>query len=411
VNAERLTVYRFGGSGPVAVNLAGNAAFARGTLHRESVFVAYSAAAEPGTANVFGSFLGQARTTLISRAAANQQAPVLATDGNAVLAAWTEHRGELRQAILARLLTLDGTPSTPVVEVANAVDVRPPAVAFNGTDYVAVWQEFRFATEENYRHLISRRITRGGVAADVVTISQTAHIDADPAVATDGTNVLIVWTDGRPATPRLRAALLPPNRYITPPSIELPANRAAAVAWNGTAYLIVAETNDGALRSMVVDRNGGLVSSTDATIAVGDQVDREPSLAWNGSRFALVFTRGGNLYSTFLNANGTRASADTALTTTGGVSHPRVSWSADHFFVTFERGDVHRDLFHMPLDATTPPRPLSVTALNESDATILPLANRRWLVAYQRQVAELNGSHRIFTRVFTRASRQRAVRQ
>lgn len=356
--------------------------------------------------NVIAAFMGESSQIVVSRAAANQQGPALATDGNTVLGVWTEDRGEAADALIARRMTLDGTPFGAAIPVTDgARPVKTPSVAFNGSDYLVVWHEFRFPTEELYQHVVSRRVTRDGVAADVVVISSTANVDARPRTATDGNNVLIVWADGAYSAPRLRAALFAPNRYITPASIALPAKSAADVVWNGESYFVVAETNENSVRGMLVSAEGVLLGSNDVTTGPG----RNPSVAWSGSSHLVVYERANAIYGRFIDRTGGRISTDFLLHGNDGwrYSGPRVAWDGTSFVVTFERSrpesyfgyhDLYIARVAPGVSSAVAATPLSATPYHDAGATLLPLPGRRTLLAYQRIVPEVGFVQRVFTR-------------
>jgi hypothetical protein len=411
-----LTLYRFDSFDALVSTTrpASLALWGRIVHHDNEQFVAWATTPGPGVANVFSGFLPLTNATLVSRSFESQQSPALATDGLNVLGVWTEDRGTQYDAIVGRRMDRTGTPIGGVISISNGtLPSESPTVQFNGTDYVAVWQEMRRASDQLWTTVISRRVGTNGVAADDVQISPNAWVHAEPATATDGRNVLITWTDGEILKPQLRAAVLAPNRYIMPVSIPLPALFSPAAAWNGESYLIVAEPEGAALRAIVVNRDGGLVSSTDATVPVAGVHDVDPAIAWNGSVHLVVYERGESIHGTFLRRDGSRASADFQLAAQG--SEPNVTWDGTTFVVTWERGTVYRDLVAARVTPAgsllaNPVVVLGNASINESDAALLPVGNGRTLVAYQRLAPESLGVQRVFTRMLALHGRERAVR-
>jgi hypothetical protein len=411
-----LTLYRFdsGDSFVSSTRPSPLALWGRIVTHDDLPFLAWAITPSPGVANVYGGFLPISNATTVSRSAESQQEPALATDNNSVLAVWTENRGTQYDAVLGRRLDKTGTPLGSTFVIAD--DQTPsdsPVVAFNGTDYIVFWQELRFPSQELWTTLLSRRVGPNGTPADVVQISPNAYISSEPAVATDGRNILIAWTEGDIRHPELRSALFAPNRFISPVSIVLPAVFSPTVDWNGDSYVVVAEASGPALKAILVNREGALVTSGEATIPPAGLTDTEPSIAWNGSVHLLVYQRGDTLAGTFLNRDGSRASADFQLAASGRA--PRVAWDGTSFVVTWERGAAYRDLIaaRVTTAGTLIGLPTVIAAdpnANESAASMLPLGGGKTLLAYQRLAFEATGVHRAFTRVLGAAGKQRVVR-
>ena len=79
------------------------------------------------------------------------------------------------------------------VLVATFADT--PALAFDGTNYLATWTDTRRADGT----IAGSRVSTGGTALDNprIVISTAANAQTAPAVAFDGTNYLVVWADNR----------------------------------------------------------------------------------------------------------------------------------------------------------------------------------------------------------------------
>jgi len=411
-----LTLYRFNSTDVLATTtrVADLALWGRMVNHDDASFVAFANVPSPGVSNVFAGFLPITNPTLISRSAQSQQSPALATDGTSALAVWTEDRGAQYDAIVGRRMDRTGTPIGNAITIADGtLPSESPLATFNGTDYIVVWQELRRPSEEMWTTVWSRRVGVNGVPADIVQISPNAYIHSEPALATDGRNVLITWTDGDLQHPQLRASILAPNRYIQPVSIALPALFSPAAAWNGESFLVIAETNAAALQAMVVSRDLALVSSSAATVPVAGVNDLDPSIAWNGNVHLVAFERGSAIEGVFLRRDGSRASADFQVAASG--SEPSVIWDGSSFVVTWERGGTYRDL----LAARVTPsgsligQPTVIAgdpSVNESHIALLPFGNGRTLLAYQRLAPEITDVHRVFTRTLALPGRERAVR-
>jgi hypothetical protein len=142
-----------------------------------------------------------------------------------------------------------GTQGFPIQATSNPVSA---AVAFDGTNYLVVWQADG-VTPGNATGIYSTRVSSSGAvldAAPVLLASGTTFTTA-PAVGFDGTNYLVAWGDttgstngifsiyGRRVSPS--GALLdgPPGAGALQISSGVQTNRLGpAIAFNGTEYLV-----------------------------------------------------------------------------------------------------------------------------------------------------------------------------
>ncbi|GMU59437.1 MAG: hypothetical protein AMXMBFR34_12000 [Myxococcaceae bacterium] len=133
----------------------------------------------------------------VTTAAGRQVRPDVAWDGTNYFVVWEDGTGDpdIRGARVSRLgLVLDATP----LAVAQAAGTQAaPAVAFDSTQFLAVWADGRSAGTGP--DVYAARVSTAGVVLDAagVAVSTAAGPQASPDVAFDGTNSLVVWTDGR----------------------------------------------------------------------------------------------------------------------------------------------------------------------------------------------------------------------
>jgi hypothetical protein len=202
-----------------------------------------------GSFDVYGARISSAGTVLdpsgipVSTAANGQRYPALACDGANCLAVWPDYRSGSYDIYGARI-TPAGTildPEGILISLA-AHGQHYPAAAFGSTDFQVVWQDSRMGSYDLY----AARVTPTGVVRDPsgFPVSAAAAAQRYPAVAFDGTNFLVAWPDYRAHSYDIYAARVSPAGVVLDPSgipVSVAANPQSypAVAFNGTNFLIV----------------------------------------------------------------------------------------------------------------------------------------------------------------------------
>jgi hypothetical protein len=220
-------------------------------------------------------------------------------DGTNYLVPWKDYRsGSLAQIYGARV-SPDGSVLDPngIALSRSANDQEHPATASNGTEYLAVWEDFRTGSCEVY----GCRVRGDGVALDPdgIPISTAANGQEYPAVASDGTNYLVVWMDNRSGEWDIYAArvrgdgvALDPDGIPVSATVEHQAYY-PAVAFDGTNYLVVWGTyRDGIGHDVYGARVSvdGAVLDPDG-IVISTAVDGQPwpAVAFGGTNYLVVW--------------------------------------------------------------------------------------------------------------------------
>lgn len=139
----------------------------------------------------------------------DQDAPSIATDGSGYLILWADQRAEhqldaTHLDVIGARLDRDGRTLDPAglpVRVSPGTRQQLPTLAFDGTNYLAVWLQLRDVFGRTYADVRAARIARDGRVLDAVPITVD---DGDverlqPAVSFDGLNYLVTWYFYRPA--------------------------------------------------------------------------------------------------------------------------------------------------------------------------------------------------------------------
>lgn len=173
--------------------------------------------------------------------------------------------------------------STLVSATANAQ--RRPAAAFNGTDWLVVWDDNRGPGSPN--DIYGVRVSADGVVLDpngILIAVSTNSADKHPVVSSNGSDWLVVWT-----VPDLRAARVSASGVVLDPvsmTIAAPTPlRKPAVASNGFDYLVT--WTDGGTWGAGVSAAG--VVSDPALISPGSSDFASAAVAWNGAHYLVAW--------------------------------------------------------------------------------------------------------------------------
>ena len=234
----------------------------------------------------------------ISLSAYTQCSPAVAFDGTNFLVVWQDNRNNPDTSDVYGTRV---TPAGVVLDVAGipisaaAGDQKSPCVAFDGTNFLVVWQDSR---NGRYSDIYASRVTPAGVVLDSsgIAISTATNYQTYPAVAFDGTSFLAVWSDWRSGFRIFGARVTPAGTVLDPSGIpvSLAANnqRYPAVAFDGTEFLVVWEDsrsgNDYDVYGVRVTSAGVVFDSGAVVMQEGDQLC--PVLArGSGNQMFLVY--------------------------------------------------------------------------------------------------------------------------
>ncbi|ABS25884.1 cell wall/surface repeat-containing protein [Anaeromyxobacter sp. Fw109-5] len=245
----------------------------------------------------------------------SQSSPAVAFDGTSHLVVWSDARGGAGQDLHGARVSAAGVllDPAPLVISAGPGDEITAAVAFDGTNYLVVWQDQRGSTG---RDVYGARVSPDGTVLDPggIAISTAAEHQVEPAVAFDGTSYLVVWEDRRGGLADVRGARVSPNGSVlasellisgaplhqTQPAVAC-ASGACLVAWR-----------DG--RAGGPDVYGARVAGASVVDAGGLPISRagssqgRPAVASDGSGYLVVWndTRSGtsDVYGSRVGADG-----------------------------------------------------------------------------------------------------------
>jgi large repetitive protein len=260
--------------------------------------------------DIYGSRISQFGIVLdstgfvISPAARNQQSPSVAFDGSDYLVVWEDYRNnDTISDIYGTRVSPNGIvlDSTGIAISTDQNSQKSPSVAFDGTNYLVVWQDYRNRSWDIY----GTRVTQSGAVFDStgIAISTAANSQKLPSVAFDGTNYLVVWGDERNGAPDIYGTMVTQSGTVLNPSGIVIIHAAywqvsPSVAFDGSNYLIVWQ--DGRRRweydiyGTRVNQSGIVLDSTGIAISTASNSQELPSVAFDGINYLVVWQEGRN---------------------------------------------------------------------------------------------------------------------
>ena len=257
---------------------------------------------------------GAATGIAISTAAGHQITPAVAFDGTNYLVVWSElrdvsglrHRGRAGD-------NRRGGARTRRRRRSPLATLELPAVAFDGTNFLVVWTESlqgpagpaRLPRPRPPGDIFGTRVTRGGTVLDGVGTGivdlHRSKPQANPAVAFDGTNYLVVWEDSRSGDSDIFGARVTPSgtmldRRASPwHRQEFTDQRSPAVAFDGTNFLVVWQDSRSGTQDIFgarVTRGGKVLDADGSSLTISDAAGDQtsPAVAFNGTNHLVVWS-------------------------------------------------------------------------------------------------------------------------
>lgn len=310
-----------------------------------------------GQAHIHGARVSAAAVVLdplslrISPALAVQQSPAVACGGAKCLVTW-EDNATTDSEIHGALVDATGTVLNPADLVISAAPGRQqdPSVAWAGTGFLVAWEDARSGSSDLY----GARVTSAGNVLDAtgLVLSTAAANQRTAGVACDGTNCLVTWTDLRSGYAIYGTRVSAAGAVLDVAGLLISAAGdnlvTPAIAWTGTGYLSIWATVSNRsstawdIAGVQIDQ-GGNATSPSVFISVAANQQRAPALAWGGTSYLLVWedARSGTNWDLF----GARLGLDGALLDPVGLPislalgdqlSPAVAWDGANYLVTWQ---------------------------------------------------------------------------
>jgi hypothetical protein len=231
----------------IAVSTASGSQFAPAVVFDGTTFFVVWADTRSGTSDIYGARVTTAGVVLdaggiqiTKTATTGENDPALAFDGTNYFVVWGTSPGA---GVRGARVSTSGVVLDPAgIAVSASASALRPTIAFGGGNYFVAWEGSGGLTSD----IFGARVATNGTVLDsaAITVSNAAGSQDVPAVAFDGTNHLVVWEDGRNSgfTDIYGARVAPAGSVLDPSGIAISTatdvQREPAVAANGDVLVV-----------------------------------------------------------------------------------------------------------------------------------------------------------------------------
>ncbi len=287
---------------------------------------------------------------------ASQNNPAVAGSKAGAFVAWTDGRNAFGNNIYGTRIANGGVvldTNSLAVSLSGAPELNP-VVAFNGTNYLVAWEDYRnFAGADV--DIRGARVSGKGLVLDPAGINICTQQSAQqhPSVAASGGEFLVAWADSRNAQTTgldIYGTRISGAGVVLDPSgltLSQAANDEAspAVAGNASSFLVAWEdnrNNNGVpdIFATYVSQSGGISNPLGIPITqnVGNGGNR-PTIAASANQFLIAWDDGSDIYAARLMNNGTLldpSGSSLQLANNGNEIHPSAAALGLNYLVAWQ---------------------------------------------------------------------------
>lgn len=241
---------------------------------------------------------------------ANQIQPAIAFDGTNYLAVWSDDRDGTDSDIWGTRISQTGAVLDPLgIKIATTTGIQSrPTVGFNGTNYIVAYEDF-LTGGGSAANIVAAKVSKTGVVTAIGSVAATAANEQRPAIATrsNGT-ALLTWNAGSAAMASIfNGTSFGTAFQIATAAVVEPMGVAASTS---SDYLVTYSTNTD-LEGQLVTTAGALHGSAFA-VSAGSGTQSQSNATFDGTNFDVVFANAGGT-STGTDVFGTRVSTAGAV--------------------------------------------------------------------------------------------------
>jgi len=303
---------------------------------------------------------------VISNAPSEQNSPAVVFDGTNYFVVWQDKRSGNFDIYGSRVSQSGVVLDSTGIPVSTAPDDQSvPSVAFDGTNFLVVWSDERNGLDSD---IYGTRVNQLGIILDTagIAISSGGYDQSCPSVAFDGINFLVVWQDVRSGYVDIYGARVNPSGSVLDPMgipIADDAVRQASptLIFGNASYLVAWEergSGEDDIYGVRVDPSGFVIDTNAIAIstAPGDQWD--PTIAFDGTNYYVAWmdTRISycDIYGSRVNQTGIILdTAGVAISTATDVQlYPAITFGATHYLAIWQdrRNDFYYDIYGARID-------------------------------------------------------------
>jgi hypothetical protein len=229
-------------------------------------------------------------------------APAVAFDGTHYFVVWEDRRDGIPHIYGARVDQLGNILDTTGIAISSSTDQQAePSVAFDGTNYLVVWCEQNSGSPDIY----GTRVSSAGMILDTVPIpiSTVADTQRSPSVSFDGANYFVTWEDYRNGSSDIYGARVSEDGSVLDTlgiaiSTHTADQEAPKITYGGAYYLVAWQ--EGNVHKDIygarIHPNGTVVDTAGIEIVSLDYYEMMPSVAYNGTDYLVVWIDYYNFY-------------------------------------------------------------------------------------------------------------------
>jgi hypothetical protein len=295
----------------------------------------------------------------ISGATDEQSSPSIDFDGTNYFVAWTDHRTGSEYDIYGTRIDTGGAVLNPAgIAISTATNQqRIPSVSFGGIYYLVTWYDRRDGSDYD---IYGARINQSGVVQEtsginILTINAAQYL---PAVTSYSGQWLVAWYDNRNGSndiygSRINASGTVMDASGFPISFSAQTQGKPAVASDGTNYLVVwHETEDDGnstdIYGMRIDASGNQLDPDAIAISTVSGSQEYPAVAFDNDSIYLVVwhdDRSGSnkdIYGCRVSTSGNALDLPgiAISTATSDQEYPSVAFDGTNFLVVWDDGRV-----------------------------------------------------------------------
>lgn len=312
-----------------------------------------------GSINIYGARVNQQGVLLdsggiaISVAVGDQRCPAIAFDGTNYCVVWQDDRNGTTDIYAIRIdhsgFIID---STEIMVSSSGQALISPAIAFDGVNYLVVWETESFYGQQNDIH--GARINQAGIVLDTIPITISAELNAQksPSIAFDGTNYFVTWIDRRYDLGAIYGTRVSPAASVLDPQgipicYDPPAQPVSPILIFGNSVYLVIWSISGDIRAARINLSGVVLDPFGFTISSASNSQYAPAIAFDGTNFLVTWTDMRNWVPLLTDIFGARVNQSGVVLDVSGIpisvgesyqKNPRMAFDGTNYFTLWSDG-------------------------------------------------------------------------